>query len=618
MCRAGREMTDRRDIEGKRLNKPAFVSGVNRLMHAAVRWFADQRQPSYSAISRNRFVRDSHLVKRLVHLQTKCGGSVDEWKRLSKDKWKMRSAMEICMKALRDYKLSRLDMNERTAEVVEYLYECLRSVCPSTATQLTEQKSWHHKSMRQCVYHEGKLVIRHVGEELWRKERNLLGPHGELVEQWLIEPLPATEGLVTARISQVPSYEAALKRVQAVLETSRGRLVPEAEVVLDQLLRAGERSIESAKRELKEWRPQVLESYISGESPSADTLLACAELLGRWGYWRDAKAIYRSVRDLALPGATKANAILGAAMMEMNEGNYEAHDRELSILFDMKDQVDLDPLTFGRACAQQGWVGMYQGRYHDAREHLTKAKAVGHQYDRQLEGHAAHFLGRVNYQSAVEMSDRQIMNVAVQHFLEAKVLRADEDPFDYRWEALCKEWLGELDGLSYLREAAQERFGNTLGVAHLWLDEGRRLGQEGDLSRAEVFLRDAVDVFADVLRYPKGTADTLRSLAQVYFSSGQADNLMSALELSVASVLIYPYGGNRGTRDSLLLLTNLRTALEEGEFFRQLRKVEERWQCKDGPFAPLGRIVIDRHEVATGFLRVLKSGHPSFWANFLL
>lgn len=134
----------------------------------------------------------------------------------------------------------------------------------------------------------------------------------------------------------------------------------------------------------------------------------------------------------------------------------------------------------------------------------------------------------------------------------------------------------------------------------------------------EELLRNALDLFARGMRYPKGTADTLRSLAQNYSSTGHTGDLARALEFSVASVLIYPYRGNQGTKITLALLRNLRTAMGEAEFLRQLRNAEERWKSKEGPFTFLGRFVLERRAVAAEFLKALKSHPPLLWEDSLL
>jgi tetratricopeptide (TPR) repeat protein len=493
---------------------------------------------------------------------------------------------------------------------VDFLADCLAQVPPEG----------QYPEIKDSLERNRAAIYQAVGGYLWQKELDLRGPLRQEVRAWLHQPAPAPGHTITYRVAQALTAVQLIDQLRQLLHTPGRLSVRDFREVLEDLLEAASGAEERAVSAIEELVPQVTRYMLSRRAQTtADSLLSLGNFFQHEGYWRAAREAYRSAQQLAPPGATRARAVIGEAAIEMDEGNYEAHDRRLELVLDAMNAGTLDPLTAGEALLQRGKVRYYRGLYGLALRDFARARAISLNFDKNLQSDASVYLGRVNYELAVATADRLRMNDALQLVLESKAIGGRVRRFFHlRWEALCKEWLGQHDDVINLRSEAAESSGSYPDVTHLWLDEGARLARDGDVIGAEGFLRRALYRFDHDMEYPKGTADAQRSLAQLYVAQQGTVGFAKALELSFASVLIYPYGGNAGTKQALALLRMLEGAMGGDDFLQHLRNAEEMWRSKQGPFSPLGRIVVDRQAVAKTFLKALKTDLPSSWADALL
>lgn len=438
-------MKDRQFVMAEAIDKEVFVKGVKSLVYCAVRCADGADLPDDSTTRRNSFLR-SHLVHSLVDPKNEAAVSRGERRLLKARGQEMYAAAEICMKALWDYKLNHTRMARREAEVVGHLLWCLHLLQPSGTITSAGKEQEDTRPSKWSIDRYRPSITKWIGELLWQKEVELVGLKAEDAEAWLCQPLPAPRETTSATIVQKVTLESQLRQAQEMLDVPGPMSQTRARAIINETLRTIKRSGESSQRTLGKLAPQLLTSLLDLASQSAEDLLAWGEVIGRLAHWQEAKKMCRSARQIASSGATKAKAALAIAQIEKNEANYEAHAREVATVFDMTEEMDVPPLILGEAYRQRGWVRMYRGLYRLAVEDLTEAKLVGQRYDKVLETGARHFLGRVYYDLAVATSDKRRMNDALQEFLEVKAL--DEyatNPFYFRWEALCKEWLGELD-----------------------------------------------------------------------------------------------------------------------------------------------------------------------------
>jgi transcriptional regulator with XRE-family HTH domain len=179
------------------------------------------------------------------------------------------------------------------------------------------------------------------------------------------------------------------------------------------------------------------------------------------------------------------------------------------------------------------WIDDYRGAFAIVQTESRRLLGTPRLAQEQRAG-LLHRLGRSYLTSALSEGSPSVAARALDLLKEARRLAGSGNLFHDLWIARAAEATGERSRMA-LRGRAEERTRATGGsaVAHLNLDKGRELSNNGKYARAEEELRLALGIWAEH-HYAKGGFDALLAIAALYERVGEKSRAAWAYRASIA------------------------------------------------------------------------------------
>lgn len=260
--------------------------------------------------------------------------------------------------------------------------------------------------------------------------------------------------------------------------------------------------------------------------------------------WEEAIPIFFRAEKTFGPGSSQAaRAACETIQQLINLGDCERATSEVN-----RVQADyrliMDPETQAEFNRVQGWLDYYKGNFSNAeksfKECINLAQLSGTEY---RIGHIHHFLGRVYSDWGQISSNAQVLfHQSENHFAIAlqNSLKYGNDAnvaFEFFRQSQLFQAEGKYHEAQAYRKKSIQMFGRDMGRLHAEIEETKVLLEDGELRLPRIKAESALQEWAQI-KYAKGISESLKVLGLAAYQEG---NLSQALELSIATLCIYPF-----------------------------------------------------------------------------
>ncbi|MEZ4713940.1 MAG: hypothetical protein R3A44_42540 [Caldilineaceae bacterium] len=259
-----------------------------------------------------------------------------------------------------------------------------------------------------------------------------------------------------------------------------------------------------------------------------------------------------------------------------------------------------------------GWIDYSLGNLHQAKswycESLRLAAQSGIEH---LAKHAHHFLGCIYRDWGTECQRERTaahwFQRAEMHLDEAYRIHLDygddsDNGYDLFRKAQVHQWQKRFDDAKKLRTRARQLFGDDI-YYHLSIDlEEAQITLKNHeermaLHKAEELLESWTD-----RKSTRGIADALRLMGEVHCVRGKIEE---AFELYTAALCIYPYPHCAHNRKLWSRIAEVLRQSDQQKMHKQIGRMAEQIEEKQGPFRFLNQINVDRSADAAQILHKL-------------
>ena len=273
------------------------------------------------------------------------------------------------------------------------------------------------------------------------------------------------------------------------------------------------------------------------------------------GNYLEAAQVYASVMETSLDNKEKLEALFGLSQQLINLGRFGQAKRLLQgdvySSFYGGEMEDRDRRYYlARRQEKLGWIADYEGDYVGASNYFDLARRllVGEEglvwrlnkEEKSVLATAIHFLGRANFK--LERYPAAIENF--EEHLKIKGLNEDEYGFSHGWLARCymaMGKMGEAEGEIGMTKASfvghLETHPEKGSLAHYYLLGGEFEARKGEFRYAEGKFSEALRIFYEKERYPKGEAAAPFGIAGCNWAER---NYGGAFVYAVRGVITYP------------------------------------------------------------------------------